>query len=94
MTATVSHRTRERIRWHCRRGLLELDLVLNAFLERHLEELDAAGIEGLTSLLARGDLELFDLVMRRIDTARPHERAVLALIRRATCSPMQHSIEV
>jgi len=30
-----------RIHWHCRRGLLELDLVLAAFLERHLDRLDA-----------------------------------------------------
>ena len=27
----------DRIRWHCRRGLLELDLMLERFLERHLD---------------------------------------------------------
>ena len=31
----------DRIRWHCRRGMLELDLVLARFLERHLANFDA-----------------------------------------------------
>ena len=30
----------DRIRWHCRRGLLELDIVLARFLDRHLDDLD------------------------------------------------------
>ena len=25
----------DRVRWHCRRGMLELDLVLKRFLEQH-----------------------------------------------------------
>ena len=43
-------RIHDRLRWHCRRGMLELDLVLSAFLERHLERLDPAGIEALKEL--------------------------------------------
>jgi antitoxin CptB len=29
----------ERIRWQCRRGMLELDVLLEAFLEKHYPEL-------------------------------------------------------
>ena len=74
-------RERERIRWHCRRGMLELDLVLDAFLERHLDGLDENGIEAFNALLMRTDPELLDLVMGRGEGRNGGERAVLAMIR-------------
>jgi antitoxin CptB len=30
----------DRLRWCCRRGMLELDLLLNTFLENGLEDMD------------------------------------------------------
>ena len=76
----------ERIRWHCRRGMLELDLVLSAFLERHFGSLDAAGVNAFTALLARTDPELLDLVMGHDEAGTPGERQVLALIRNESCN--------
>jgi hypothetical protein len=32
----------DRLKWRCRRGLLELDLILQGFLERRFARLDAA----------------------------------------------------
>ena len=29
---------REKLKWRCRRGLLELDIVLTRYLERHPED--------------------------------------------------------
>ena len=80
---TTLDRMHDRLRWHCRRGMLELDLVLNAFLERHLDELDPSGIEAFKRLLERPDPELLDLVMGRAETENMGEGAVLAKIRRA-----------
>ena len=74
-------RERERIRWHCRRGMLELDLVLSRFMERHFDGLDPQGLEAFASLLARTDPELLDLVMGHDETSVPGERDVLSLIR-------------
>ena len=74
-------RERERIRWHCRRGMLELDLVLTRFLERHFEDLDAEAIDAFASLLAHTDPELLDLVMGRDEARSAGEREVLSLIR-------------
>ena len=74
-------RMHERIRWHCRRGMLELDLVLNAFLERHLEDLEPASLDAFKGLLERPDPELLDLVMGHAEADGPAERAVLALVR-------------
>ena len=40
-----------RIRWRCRRGLLELDLILMHFLENHFDRLDAGQKELFNQLL-------------------------------------------
>jgi succinate dehydrogenase flavin-adding protein (antitoxin of CptAB toxin-antitoxin module) len=73
----------DRIRWHCRRGMLELDLVLKAFLERHLESLDSEKLGAFVALLERTDPELLDLVMGHAEAELPAERAVLTLLRAA-----------
>ena len=73
----------DRIRWQCRRGLLELDLVLAAFLERHLERLDAQQMEIFTELLDRSDNDLLDLVMGWAEPADPRCVPVLELMRAA-----------
>jgi antitoxin CptB len=72
-----------KIRWHCRRGLLELDLILEQFTGRHLASLDAGQLERFKELLAFPDNDLFDLIMGR--TAVPDQRfdGVLQLLRAA-----------
>ncbi len=73
----------DRIRWHCRRGLLELDLVLATFLERHFDRLDAQQKEIFKELLDQPDNDLLDLVMGRAEPADPRCRAVLELMQAA-----------
>jgi len=83
---TVTDRTRDRIRWRCRRGLLELDLLLNAFIAKHLDRLDDAGLDAFGHLLTRPDPELFDLVMARQEPTNASESRILALIRAESCN--------
>jgi succinate dehydrogenase flavin-adding protein (antitoxin of CptAB toxin-antitoxin module) len=71
----------DRIRWNCRRGLLELDLVLSAFVERHFDRLDARQVELFKALLDRPDNDLLDLVMGRAEPADPRCKPVLDLLR-------------
>ena len=71
----------DRIRWHCRRGMLELDLVLNAFLERHLSTLDARKLEAFRALLECPDPELLDYVMGHKEPAAVEQYEVAALLR-------------
>lgn len=54
-----------RVRWHCRRGLLELDLVLNDFVENHYQRLTPDQKVALTRLLDLPDNDLWDLVIGR-----------------------------
>ena len=79
-------RERERIRWRCRRGMLELDLVLNAFIERHLEVLDLGQLETLNGILARTDPDLLDLVMGQCEGRNAAERSMLEVMRNESCN--------
>ncbi|MCB1724124.1 MAG: succinate dehydrogenase assembly factor 2 [Gammaproteobacteria bacterium] len=49
---------RERLRWQCRRGMLELDYVLERYLNDHFTTADAAERERFGDLLASQDPEL------------------------------------
>jgi succinate dehydrogenase flavin-adding protein (antitoxin of CptAB toxin-antitoxin module) len=80
-------RVHERIRWRCRRGMLELDLVLNAFAETHLQTLAPAELETFRALLERPDPELLDYVMGRDEPSAARELELVALMRGAsTCT--------
>ena len=74
-------RETDRIRWRCRRGLLELDLVLQQFLERRLHLLDRSELAALDTLLMYPDNDLFELVMGRCEPAEARLQPVLRLIR-------------
>ena len=53
----------DRIRWQCRRGLLELDLILGRFIEHELAGLPAAELQIFKELLGEADTRLFAWVM-------------------------------
>jgi antitoxin CptB len=76
-----------KLKWRCRRGLLENDLFIERFFRRHEETLtvdQAAGLQRLTDL---ADNDLLDLLLARRepegDLDRADVREVLALIRTA-----------
>jgi antitoxin CptB len=70
-----------RLRWSCRRGLLELDLILTRFLERHLDEMDAHERHILVELLGYPDNDLLDWVMGRQEPPDPRYQSVVQLLR-------------
>ena len=72
----------DRIRWRCRRGLLELDLVLQRFLERRFEGLDPDDRRLFDELLDAPDNDLLDMALGRAEPA-PRYRAVVEMLRAA-----------
>lgn len=56
-----------RLRWQCRRGLLELDLVLERFLENYCDRLQGERLSSFQTLLAYTDDELWDLIRARTE---------------------------
>ena len=53
---------RGRVRWQCRRALLELDLVFTRFLERHFDRLTDDQLADLDDLLIVEDHDLWAMV--------------------------------
>ena len=70
-----------RLKWKCRRGLLELDLVLERFLSRHGSRLDAAELASLNELLDLQDNDLWDILKGASDDYPPRHRALVARMR-------------
>ena len=62
-------------------GLLELDLILEKFNDRHLASLDAAHVAQFRELLALHDNDLLDLVMGRGPMPDPRFETLLQLLR-------------
>ena len=67
-----------RLKWKCRRGLLELDLVLNDFIEKHLQEKD---LNALNDLLELQDNDLWDIVSGRSDRYDARHGGIVARLR-------------
>ena len=68
---------REKLKWNCRRGLLELDIVLDRYLKAG--EVDAR----LAELLELPDNDLWDIVAGRSENFEPHLSDVVARLRAA-----------
>lgn len=66
-----------RLRWLCRRGMKELDLLLLRFVDRHETELAAGGWPQAETLLAMEDDVLWDWLQ---DPARAGDEALRALL--------------
>ncbi|HZW24946.1 MAG TPA: succinate dehydrogenase assembly factor 2 [Gallionella sp.] len=70
-----------RLRWRCRRGLLELDIVLGRFVERHYATLDEAERQAFDALLDMPDNPLWDMIAGKMDAAPGEQQALLEKIR-------------
>jgi antitoxin CptB len=73
----------ERARWRCRRGLLELDIVLQRFMDQHYAQLDEQGLEQFERLLSLPDNDLWDLIAARQVTRDNNWRQVLELLQKS-----------
>jgi antitoxin CptB len=73
----------ERLRWRCRRGLLELDIVLGRFVEQHYVGLDEAQQATFNVLLDMPDTVLWDMIAGRQEAAQSEQQALLEKIRAA-----------
>ncbi|HLU77386.1 MAG TPA: succinate dehydrogenase assembly factor 2 [Burkholderiales bacterium] len=70
-----------RLRWRCRRGLLENDLMLGRFLDRHADRLDERRVTQLQALLEFEDHDLWDVLAGRAECSDPALQDMVELIR-------------
>jgi antitoxin CptB len=72
-----------RLRWRCRRGMLENDLILARFLDARGETMTGDEVEALDRLLDLADNELWDLLAGRAEAGDATLRPLLDALRRA-----------
>ncbi len=61
----IDARALSKLRWRCRRGLLENDLFIERFFDRHQATLTQSQAQGLLELMDLGDNDLLDLLLAR-----------------------------
>lgn len=54
-----------RLKWRCRRGLLENDLFIERFFARYSDSLTASQAEGVRQLMELSDPDLLDVLLAR-----------------------------
>ena len=72
-----------RLRWRCRRGMLENDLILTRFLDARGEAITEDEVAALDRLLDLTDNELWDLLSGRAEPADASMRPLVDSLRAA-----------
>ena len=70
LNAPVGATELSRLKWRCRRGLLENDLFIERFFNRYDKTLTVRQAQGLDDLMDLSDNDLMDLFLQR---KQPHE---------------------
>jgi antitoxin CptB len=73
----MTHAEQNRLKWKCRRGLLELDLVFERYLRQSPQDPE------LLPLLELPDNDLWDIVAGRSDAYDPRLSDIVARLRAA-----------
>jgi antitoxin CptB len=89
----IDERELSKLRWRCRRGLLENDLFVERFFERHAASLTRRQAAALSELMELSDNDLLDLLLSRREPEGELDREdiahVLGMLRSREASPGQ-----
>jgi antitoxin CptB len=93
----LDERSLSKLRWRCRRGLLENDLFIERFFRHHEETITTRQAAGLMTLMDLSDNDLLDLLLGRVPLAGeidlPEVRDVLAQLRHSPIpAPAKHTL--
>ena len=61
-----------RLRWRCRRGMRELDVLLQRYLDQRYASAAEEEQQAFEALLELPDPQLFDLIVKRERASDPH----------------------
>ena len=73
-----------RLRWQCRRGMLELDVILNRFLDQHWGDMDSDLKREMELLLVCSDQELQKWLCEGME-ADIEVKSIVARLRQTDC---------
>ena len=85
MDTALDPRALSKLKWRCRRGLLENDLFIERFFQRHEATLTERQAQALELLMALSDNDLLDLLLGRKgpegDLDKADVRTLLSMMR-------------
>ncbi|MFT7459654.1 MAG: antitoxin CptB [Planctomycetota bacterium] len=73
-----------RLRWRCRRGIKEMDLILQYFLEHDYPTLSSEDKTVFDEILDETDLDILDWVLDRAEPDRTEYKTIIKLFRQRT----------
>lgn len=76
-----------RLRWRCRRGVKELDVLMEHFLVEHLPRLAPAQMAALGRMLDANDPDLMDWIMERQPAPDADYLPLLQMLRQLIQAP-------
>lgn len=77
----MDNRQKARLVWKCRRGMLELDLVFQKFVEKKLDQLTESQFTAFDNLLAHNDPILYAWVMGHDEPQEKELAEIVSFIR-------------
>ena len=93
MDSAIDPTELNRLKWRCKRGLLENDLFIERFFNEQGGGLTIRHVAGLQPLMDLSDNDLLDLLLARCEPegalATPEVQEVLALMRRPAAPVLQ-----
>ncbi len=94
MHTLIDERALSKLRWRCRRGLLENDLFVERFFKRQGDAVTEGQAQGLLALMDLSDNDLLDLLLARKEPEGELQRdevfEVLRLMRHSAQSIGKH----
>lgn len=81
MNIMISPERKAKIKWHCRRGMLELDLILGRFITYHLDTLTEEKVSSFEALIDNTDPDLYAWLMGYETPANKELVDIVAFIR-------------
>ena len=72
---------RSRLLWRCRRGIREMDIVLQEFLDQSYDILNDADKSSFSQLLNESDLDILNWIMEKDEPRNDGLKNIITLIR-------------
>jgi antitoxin CptB len=77
----ITPQTKAKLIWNCRRGMLELDLMLSRFMKNHVDSLSDTQVSAFEKLLGSSDPELYVWLIGQEKPADKELAEIVAFIR-------------
>ena len=72
----------DELKWRCRRGMLELDILLNSYLDKHYHSMSQQQGDIFSEVLDYPDQVLFDLLLGNMQSSDANVNTMITEIQR------------